>query len=346
MRKWNKLLALVLAMVMVFGLTATAFATEGDSTAPTQTEDKKDDAAEPTEGEDKKDETKPEGEDKKDETKPEGEDKKDEETKPEGEDKKPEDEKAGYADVESHWGKDAINAILAKGLVDAKDETSFDPEGGMTRGALVEALYRLAEKPELAEDAEVKEFTDVAADHVNAAAIAWASANGVVGGYEDNTFAPDATLTRSEIAAVLFRYLKAEAVEEDKLAAFSDADKVEAWAVDAMNWAVANKLINGNSDGSLNPNGTATRAEVATILNNYITNLVDKADATEPTEPADPAAEPTEPAEDKKDDADAKEPAGDEDKPAEGQDVEKIGEDIKDEQKDNAEKAPETKPEA
>ena len=274
MRKWNKLLALVLAMVMVFGLTATAFATADGETAPTEAADPaKDETAAPAEGED--DKAPAEGED--DKAPAEGED-----------DKAPaegEDDKAPaadpYADV-STWAKDAVAAVVEKKLIDM-GETGFAPKETMTRGVLVEALYRLAEKPALAEDAEVKTFTDVAEDSAFAAAVAWASSTNVVAGYDDGTFLPDKAMNRAEIAAVLFRYAKAEAEAEDNLAGFPDVDKVQNWAKDALNWAVASKLIAGNG-ANLDPTGTATREQVAVILNRYITEVLTPAEGEDKTE--------------------------------------------------------------
>ena len=196
MRKWNKLLALVLAMVMVFGLAATAFAEDEKTADSTKTEATGTDKT-PAEGED--DKTPAEGED--DKAPAEGEDDKapaegeDDKAPAEGEDDKApaegEDDKAPaegeddttpaadpYADVAT-WAKDAVAAVVEKKLIDM-GETGFAPQETMTRGVLVEALYRLAEKPALAEDAEVKTFTDVAEDSAFAASVAWASATGVV----------------------------------------------------------------------------------------------------------------------------------------------------------------------
>lgn len=285
MRKWNKLLALVLAMVMVFGLTATAFAADNAPAEGEKTEaaDPAKDAAAPTEGEDaaaptEGDKAPAEGEDaaapaEGDKAPAEGEDAA---APAEGEDKKDETPAADpYADV-AEWAKDAVAAVVEKKLIDVS-ETGFAPKETMTRGVLVEALYRLAEKPALAEDAEVKTFTDVAEDSAFAAAVAWASSTNVVAGYDDGTFLPDKAMNRAEIAAVLFRYAKAEAEAEDKLAGFPDVDKVQNWAKDALNWAVASKLIAGNG-ANLDPTGTATREQVAVILNRYITEVLTPAE--------------------------------------------------------------------
>ena len=166
MRKWNKLLALVLAMVMVFGLTATAFAAEDEKTDDTKTE-----TTEPVEGED--DKTPAEGED--DKTPAEGEDDK---TPAEGEDDKTPAEGEGdkapaadpYADVAA-WAKEAVAAVVEKKLIDM-GETGFNPTANMTRADLVVALYRLAGSPANAEDA-VNPFEDVADDAAYKDAVIW-----------------------------------------------------------------------------------------------------------------------------------------------------------------------------
>ena len=96
------------------------------------------------------------------------------------------------------------------------------------------------------------------------------NAIGIVNGVAKNTFAPDDSITREQIAAMLYRYAGAEAAKEDKLSAFPDAAKVSDWAKEALNWAVASGLINGvadaNGTANLEPQSTATRAQIATIL--------------------------------------------------------------------------------
>ena len=289
MRKWNKLLAMLLAMVMVFGLTATAFAeTEGDTTEPeTPTE-----AAEPAEGEDAA--APAEGEDA-------AEPAEGEET---AEPVEGEEEEAGepapiaevYADVET-WAQADVAAVVEMGLIDMTEETGFQPTVAMNRGDLVLALYRLAGNPEVAEDAE-NPFTDIddLSDEAKAA-VAWAFGLKIVNGETETTFNPNGAIERQGIAKVLFVFAgeKAAEVEEDQLAAFSDKDDVAEWAVPYLNWLVSTKLMNG-SDGKLLPMESIDRQSVACILNRYINNILN-AEAAEPTEPAEgetDAAEPTE----------------------------------------------------
>ena len=100
-------------------------------------------------------------------------------------------------------------------------------------------------------------------------AVAWAAANGIVTGVSDTTFAPDAAITRESLAVILYRYaaMNEQAQgEKGDLTAFADGASVSDWAVDAMAWAVGEGILTGKSGNTLDPQGTATRAEVATIL--------------------------------------------------------------------------------
>ena len=290
MRKLNKLLALVLAMVMALSLTATALAadeetgdkkedtTAADNAAPAEgEEDKKDDAA-PVEGEeDKKDEPAPsEGEeDKKDET--------------------PAEPDLDLSDV-ADWAKDDVAAVVNKKLIDMT-QTGFNPNVPMTRGDLVLALYRLAGKPAVAEDV-VNPFTDIAdlSDEAKDA-VAWAFSKEIVNGQSKTTFNPNGSVQRQQIAKILFVYAgdKAQEVSEDKLSAFSDKDAVASYAVSYLNWLVSTGLMQG-SGSKLDPTGIAPRQQVAVILNRYINNIL---------------GEPAVPAEGDKTDADAVPTEGD-----------------------------------
>ena len=207
MKKWNKLLALLLAMVMAFGMTVTAFAEEAkepvegtttteeettpaeDTTAPAEGED----AAAPAEGEDAA--APAEGEDAA--------------APAEGEDAAAE---AGYTDVtEANWFYEAVTYVTEKGLVDGETETTFAPNASMTRADLVTALCRLAGSPVVTAE---NPFTDVAADAEYYNAVMWAYTNGVVGGITDTTYEPDSPLQRQQVATMLYRYMNDSAEEE------------------------------------------------------------------------------------------------------------------------------------
>ena len=165
-------------------------------------------------------------------------------------------------------------------------ETGFNPTANMTRADLVVALYRLAGSPANAEDA-VNPFEDVADDAAYKDAVIWAKDKGIVAGKSETSFDPTGDVKRQEIAKILFVYAGAKNVEEDNLAAFADVEDIAAWAKDFVNWAVASKLISGSAAGdavNMDPNGTATREQVAVILNRYINEILPADDAATPDE--------------------------------------------------------------
>ena len=173
-----------------------------------------------------------------------------------------------FIDVEQdQWYHDAVDYVVAGGLMNGKSETIFAPNVNLTRAELVTVLYRLAGEPSV--EGKTHPFADVAEGAWYADAITWAFDAKVVNGTSANTFAPNANVAREQIAAMLFRFAGEETVEEDALADYTDAAKVSKYAVDAMNWAVASGLIDGMTETTLAPQGNATRAQIATVLMRY-----------------------------------------------------------------------------
>lgn len=170
------------------------------------------------------------------------------------------------------WYHEGVDYALTNGLMNGVGGGKFEPDGQLTRAQLVTVLYRAAGEPDTGK--QVNPFTDVADDAWYTKAVIWAANNGIVNGVAKNVFAPDASITREQIATMLYRYAGAEAAKEDKLSAFPDAAKVSDWAKEALNWAVASGLINGvadaNGTASLEPQATATRAQIATILMRWL----------------------------------------------------------------------------
>ena len=135
----------------------------------------------------------------------------------------------------------------------------------MTRGMLATVLYRLAKEPETnAGDL----FNDVADGQYYTEAVAWAAGKGIVNGYGDGTFGPGNSITREQLAVMLWRYAGSPA-SAGTLDGFNDRDKIHAWAADALAWAVEQKIVSGRGGGILDPIGQATRAEVAAMLMRY-----------------------------------------------------------------------------
>ncbi len=171
-----------------------------------------------------------------------------------------------FADVkESDWYYSAVQFAAGNGLFLGTEADKFTPNGDMTRGMLATVLYRLAKEPEVAAK---QSFRDVAGGQYYTKAVAWAAEKGIVSGYGDGTFGPDNSITRAQLATMLWRYAGSPA-GAGSLDRFVDADKADAWAVEALRWAVDQGLVNGKGGGVLDPGGPATRAEVAAMLMRY-----------------------------------------------------------------------------
>lgn len=174
-----------------------------------------------------------------------------------------------FYDVEKGtWYYNSIRYVNKKGLFKGVKENKFDVKGGMTRGMIVEVLYRLSE-----EKIEKKtSYEDVNQNAYYSEAIAWAKENEIVEGIGDNKFAPDREVTREEIVMILCRYAeyKEENTEvETNLSKYEDKEEISEKAVAAFKWATKNEIIKGVSENSLAPKKTATRAEVAVIIERY-----------------------------------------------------------------------------
>ncbi len=166
------------------------------------------------------------------------------------------------------WYHEGVCYALRNGIMNGMGDRIFAPNEAMTRAQLVQTLYRIAGSPDVT-DME-QHFTDVADDSWYAEAVIWVVNNKVVQGVSETSFAPDAQITREQLATILYRYAGEQKVEEDHLKDFKDVSTISAYAVDAMNWAVASGLIQGVGENRLAPAETATRAQVATILMRFV----------------------------------------------------------------------------
>lgn len=177
-----------------------------------------------------------------------------------------------FTDVKSgNWFYDAVKYAYEQGLMTGTSATTFAPNGTMNRAMIVTVLYRLEKSPAVT---GASKFTDVPAGQWYSDAVAWAAANKIVNGYDETTFGPMNAVTREQMAAILFRYEQVKGLEnvtlEENLNRFPDQNKISAYAIPALQWAVGQKIINGNADGTLDPTGTATRAQVAQIFTNLL----------------------------------------------------------------------------
>ena len=169
---------------------------------------------------------------------------------------------------QSDWYYAAVNYAVSKGLMNGVGNNNFAPNDPMTRAMLVTVLWRYEGSPQEGKNG----FTDVPDGQWYTQAVAWAAEKGIVGGVGNGKFSPDGNITREQMAAILFRYAQGKGFDTSKrdgLSGFSDRNKVSSYATDAIAWAVAEGII-GGSDGKLDPQGNATRAQVSTILMRFI----------------------------------------------------------------------------
>ena len=171
------------------------------------------------------------------------------------------------------WYAEAVNYAVSNGLFLGISETEFGPNVSMSRAMLVTVLHRMAGAP----NAGTANFADVPADAWYTQAVAWAAANGIVQGVSDSRFAPNVPVTREQMATILYRYANHTGVAVDggngSLDGFRDVSAVSGYAVQAMGWAVDRGLISGVGDQRLSPGGSATRAQVAAILQRFAENI-------------------------------------------------------------------------
>ena len=181
--------------------------------------------------------------------------------------------KLPFTDVrESDWFYDDVVFAYENGLFAGTSDTTFSPNASMTRAMLVTVLYRLEGQPAVNGRSG---FSDVTFNSYYEDAVTWAANNGIVNGTSTSTFSPNANVTREQMAAILYRYAqykKYNTAASSSLNSFSDHASVSGYAVMPLQWAVAEKLVNGSA-GKLMPTGNATRAQVAAILHRFVANV-------------------------------------------------------------------------
>lgn len=175
-----------------------------------------------------------------------------------------------FTDVTNHWAYSAIKRVYTRGWMVGMDEKTFAPDQQLSRAMLAVILYAMAGEPAVTGESP---FTDVPAGCWYTDAIVWAAQNGIVCGFGDGTFRPNEAVTRAQAAVMLYGYAAftgADVTARADLSAYSDAGQIPAWALDAMQWANARRLIVGRDSSHLVPDGNTTRAEMAAILSAYI----------------------------------------------------------------------------
>lgn len=183
----------------------------------------------------------------------------------------PEEPAMPFTDVnENDWFYDVVLYAYDNGLMTGTSADTFAPNTATTRGMIVSMLARL-EGVTSAEDAG---FADVAANDWYATAVNWAASVGVVNGYEDNTFRPNAPITREQMAAILYNYADYKGYDVSAradLSDYADAASISSWAEDVLAWANAEGLINGMTATTIDPQGATTRAQTAAMFERFLT---------------------------------------------------------------------------
>ena len=181
-----------------------------------------------------------------------------------------------FTDIENHWAKDNILFVVSRGLLNGTSETTFSPNTGMTRGMFVTALGRLAGVDPA--DYQSGKFTDVKADAYYAPYVNWAAKTGIVSGTTDTTFAPDTNINREQMAVIMKNYavkLGYTVPKALEAVTFADNASISSWAKEAVKSMQQAGILAGKNENKFDPKGTATRAEVATVLRRFVEIVID-----------------------------------------------------------------------
>lgn len=178
-----------------------------------------------------------------------------------------------FMDVkESDWFYDDVKYVQENKLMTGTSEVEFSPSGETTRGMIVTILWRLEGEPV----AEGKDFKDVSLDAWYSKAVAWASNNQIVSGYNEITFGPNDTATREQLATIMYRYAlhkKYDVFDEAELDKYKDKEQISAYAVKSLKWANANGIISGTSKITISPKDNVLRSQIAAILKRFCENF-------------------------------------------------------------------------
>ena len=181
-----------------------------------------------------------------------------------------------FTDITGHWAADNILFAASRGLLSGTSDTTFSPDTGMTRGMFMTALGRLAGiNPD---SYQTGKFTDVKADAYYAPYVNWAAQTGIVEGVTATTFAPDTNINREQMAVIMKNYaakLGYDLPQTLKAVTFADNTQISSWAKDAVKSMQQAGILAGKNENKFDPKGTATRAEVATVLRRFVEIVID-----------------------------------------------------------------------
>ena len=174
---------------------------------------------------------------------------------------------AAFGDIDiSAWYMLGVEYILYSGLMSGYGNDLFAPNDNLSRAMLTQILYNKEGNPAMSSG---DTFADISANDWYSNAVIWAAEKGIVGGYDDGLFGPNDNITREQFAAILWRYAGSPAAADQELH-FTDVDMSSGYALEALRWATENGILNGYGDGQLNPRGSATRAQAAQMLKQYL----------------------------------------------------------------------------
>ena len=178
-----------------------------------------------------------------------------------------------FSDVnESDWYYEDVKYVQENKLMTGTSETEFSPSGETTRGMIVTILWRAEGEPVV----EGKDFEDVALDAWYSKAVAWASNNQIVSGYNETTFGPNDTATREQLATIMYRYAsykKCDLSKKAELDKYEDKEQISDYAIESIEWANANGIISGTSETTVSPKDNVLRSQVAAILRRFCENF-------------------------------------------------------------------------
>ena len=180
-----------------------------------------------------------------------------------------------FSDIKSNdWFYNDVKYVYEKGIMSGTATNVFSPNAATTRAMIVAILYRLEDSPSVT---NTSNFVDVSSSQWYANAVKWAAAKKLITGTSATTFSPNASITREQLASILYRYAQYKGYNVSRkadLSGYSDSNKISSYAKDSLAWATQAKLINGVTNTTLAPQGNATRAQVSAILHRFCDGVV------------------------------------------------------------------------
>ena len=172
-----------------------------------------------------------------------------------------------YKDVDQNaWYVPYVDFAISAGIMSGTSNDTFSPDAQVTRAQLVQVLYAMENKPAIA---TTKKYSDIKEGQWYSAAVSWATAYNIAAGYEDGTFKPNRSVTRQDMAVMMYAFAKYKGIETETSASvdtFADKGMISNYALRAMKWAVGKKYMSGMGNNTLAPRGTTTRAQLATVM--------------------------------------------------------------------------------